>query len=130
MKTNEKKFANIFQIAGWRTISIIFAILLLLLITYYFRFFLTRSTTLYTDRAQERIKAAQDIYILVQTSINEISWIDREKGIIHIPVPNAMNLIVNIYNKKETARSEFLKRIENANNGIKSSVTQPAVIKQ
>lgn len=130
MKTNEKKFANIFQIAGWRTISIIFAILLLLLITYYFRFFLTRSTTLYTDRVQERIKAAQDINTLVQTSINEVSWIDREKGIMHIPVSNAMNLIVNIYNKKETARSEFLKRIENANNGIKSPVTQPAVIKQ
>lgn len=130
MKTNAKKFANIFQIAGWRSVSIIFAILLLLLIIYYFRFFLTRSTTLYTDRAQERLKAAQDINTLVQTSINEVSWIDREKGIIHIPVSNAMNLIVNIYNKKETARSEFLKRIENANNGIKSSVTQPAVIKQ
>lgn len=118
MRPKEKKTDDKVAVLRWQTVGTLFVILLLPLVVFYFRYFHTNKPSLYSDRVQERIKAANEVNSSAQTSINEFSWVDKDKGILHIPISNAMSLIDKIYKNKETARTEFLKRIESANNNI------------
>lgn len=97
-------------------VSSIALLLILIAGIYYMRTFMVKPASPYSDRFQERFNAFNDIYLNVETNINRIFYINHEQGIIHLPISNAMNTIINIYSNKTTARSNYLYRIERWNN--------------
>jgi len=74
----------------------------------------TRPAPLNTARIAERYDALKKLRAEEAKVLNEYDWQDQAKGIVRLPITNAMELIVREYQSPEAARSNLIARVEKA----------------
>lgn len=75
----------------------------------------TRPPALNQARIEERLKNLQDIRTSSAAALGTFGWQDETKGLVRLPVTNAMELIVREYKNPAAGRSNLLARVERAN---------------
>jgi len=75
----------------------------------------------YTQRAQvgakrveERYKFLQDQRAADAKAINEYDWVDKDKGIVRLPIQRAVELTLQEWQNPAAARSNLISRVEKA----------------
>jgi hypothetical protein len=67
------------------------------------------------ERGAERAKALQDIRAVETDALNNVGWIDQTKGLVRLPVAEAMKLTERAWQNPAQARADLLARVEKAN---------------
>ena len=75
----------------------------------------TRPAALNQARIEERIKNLRDITATSTDALNNYGWQDQTKGLIRLPITNAMELIVREWKNPAQGRSNLLARLDKAN---------------
>jgi hypothetical protein len=75
----------------------------------------TRPAGLNQARIQERIKNLHDISTAGAEALNSYGWQDQSKGLVRIPITNAMDWTVRLWKEPSAARSNLLARVDKAN---------------
>ena len=70
----------------------------------------TRPPDLAAERAAERTKARQDLTALETEMLTTYGWMDKTKGIVHIPVSEALKLSLELWQDPAQARASLLAR--------------------
>ena len=66
------------------------------------------------NRVEERQKFLQDLRAADAKTLNEYDWQDRDKGIVRIPIPRAVELSLQEWQNPASARSNLISRVEKA----------------
>src|SRR5436190_19007943 len=66
------------------------------------------------NRVEERYKFLQDQRAADAKALNEYDWVDKEKGIVRLPVQRAVELTLQEWHNPAAARSNLISRIEQA----------------
>ena len=74
----------------------------------------TRPASLNTARINERYENLKKLRAEEAKTLNEYDWQDQPKGIVRMPITNAMELIVREYQNPAAARSNLIARVEKA----------------
>jgi hypothetical protein len=75
----------------------------------------TRPAPLNQARIEERIKNLREITAVSTDALNNYGWQDQSKGLIRLPITNAMELVVRDWKNPAAARSNLLARVDKAN---------------
>ena len=75
----------------------------------------TRPSTLNLARIEERIKFLHEVNAAGAEALNNFGWQDQSKGLVRLPITNAMELIVREWKNPAAGRSNLLERLEKAN---------------
>jgi hypothetical protein len=75
----------------------------------------TRPDTLNAARIAERIKDRREIEAAAAEALNNFGWADQSKGVVRLPITNAMELVVREWKNPAAGRSNLLARLERAN---------------
>jgi hypothetical protein len=75
----------------------------------------TRPAILNKARIEERIKFLHEINTAGADALNSYGWQDQPKGLIRLPITNAMEWVVRQWKSPAAARSNLLARLEKAN---------------
>jgi hypothetical protein len=78
-------------------------------------YYRTRPEPLNQARIQERIKDLQEINTGAAEALNNFGWQDQTKGLVRLPITNAMDLIVREWKNPAQGRSNLLARLAKAN---------------
>ena len=65
-------------------------------------------------RAAERAAALKELRAAEADSLNNVGWIDQGKGIVRLPIANAMQLAEREWQNPAAARSNLIARVEKA----------------
>lgn len=65
-------------------------------------------------RIAERSKALVELRAAEAEALNTPAWIDQTKGLVRLPVTNAMDLVLRAWQNPEAARSNLIARVEKA----------------
>lgn len=75
----------------------------------------TQSPPLNAQRAAERRKALVEMRAEDAKDLHNAGWIDQTKGIVRLPIANAMSLLVSEWQKSPAlARSNLIERVKKA----------------
>ena len=75
----------------------------------------TRPAGLNQARIAERIKNLSDITGASSQALNHYGWLDQSKGLVRLPITNAMQWVVREWHDPAAARSNLLARVDKAN---------------
>jgi hypothetical protein len=75
----------------------------------------TQPAGLNQARIDERIKNLRDITATTTDALNNYGWQDQPKGLVRLPITNAMALVVREWKNPAAARSNLLARLDKAN---------------
>jgi hypothetical protein len=75
----------------------------------------TQAPPLNANRAAERAKALADIRAVETDALNNVGWIDPTKGLVRLPIDEAMKLVEVAWRNPSAARSNLIARVEKAN---------------
>ena len=75
----------------------------------------TRPAPLNANRAAERAKARAEIRAAETDALNNVGWIDPAKGLVRLPIVDAMNLVEREWQNPAAARSNLIARVDKAN---------------
>jgi hypothetical protein len=75
----------------------------------------TRPAPLNEARIAERIKNLHEINATASDALNHYGWQDQTKGLIRMPISNAMEMVVREWRNPAAGRSNLLARVEKAN---------------
>jgi len=75
----------------------------------------TRPAPLGTERVAERKKALSELNAANVEALNTPGWVDQGKGIVRLPISNAMELVVKEYANPVAARSNLVAAADKAN---------------
>ena len=67
------------------------------------------------DRAAVRLKALTEIRAAESQALNQAGWIDRNRGLVHLPIEVAMQITEREWQQPDAARSNLLARAEKVN---------------
>jgi hypothetical protein len=65
-------------------------------------------------RKVERAKARADLTALETEALNNVGWIDQTKGLVRLPIAEAMKLAEREWQNPVQARSNLIARVEKA----------------
>src|SRR5438128_10774812 len=74
----------------------------------------TRPAPVGANRVEERYKFLQDQRAADAKALNEYDWIDKDKGIVRLPVQRAVELTLQEWQNPAAARSNLISRVEKA----------------
>ncbi|MBI3849767.1 MAG: hypothetical protein HY298_05685 [Verrucomicrobia bacterium] len=74
----------------------------------------TRPAPLNTARIAERHETLKKLRAEEAKTLTEYDWQDQVKGVVRLPITNAMELIVREYQNPAAARSNLIARVEKA----------------
>ena len=67
-----------------------------------------------TDRAAERKKFLLEMRAADTEALNSYAWLDKNKGIVRLPIEEAMKLVEAAWKNPPSARSNLISRVEKA----------------
>ena len=67
------------------------------------------------ERAAERAKALTELRAAETDALNNAAWIDQTKGLVRLPIADAMKLAEREGQNPSQARSNLIARVEKAN---------------
>ena len=74
----------------------------------------TRPAPVGANRVEERYKFLQDQRAADAKALNEYDWIDKDKGVVRLPVQRAVELTLQEWQNPAAARSNLISRVEKA----------------
>jgi hypothetical protein len=74
----------------------------------------TRPIPLGADRAAVRIKALRELRANNEEVLNSYGWQDQNKGVVRMPIKDAMALSLKLWQDPVSARSNLVARVEKA----------------
>lgn len=66
-------------------------------------------------RKAERAKARAELTAVETEALNSVAWIDQTKGLVRLPIAEAMKLAEREWQNPAQARSNLIARVEKAN---------------
>jgi|SRR5579859_2434417 len=66
------------------------------------------------DRAAERKKFLAEMRAADAEALNSYGWLDKSKGIVRLPIEQAMKLVESKWQNPPAARSNLISRVEKA----------------
>jgi hypothetical protein len=75
----------------------------------------TQPAPLNQARIQERLKFLHEVNTAGAEALNNFAWQDQTKGLVRLPITNAMQLVVQEWKNPAVGRSNLLARLEKAN---------------
>ena len=67
------------------------------------------------ERGAERAKARMEIQAAEADALHNVGWVDRTKGLVRLPIAEAMKLTEREWQNPAKARADLLARVEKAN---------------
>ena len=86
----------------------------------------TRAPELNAARAAERAKALAELRAAETEALHNLAWIDQSKGIVRLPVEDAMRLVEREWQNPAAARSNLIARVEKATAQPPKAPEQPS----
>ncbi len=74
----------------------------------------TQPPPLGEDRIAVRKKALADLRAAEATELETYGWVDQSKGVVRLPINEAMNLALRKWQNPAAARSNLIDRVEKA----------------
>ena len=65
-------------------------------------------------RAAERAKALADLRAEEATALNHVGWVDQAKGVVRLPIAEAIKLAETKWQNPAQARADLIARVEKA----------------
>jgi len=107
-----------FDSSSWgRGFSVTLAVVLVCLIFAALVWKMRQYTTpapLGAQRAAERAKALTELRAAEADALNNVGWVDPAKGLVRLPITNAMNLVEVKWQNPAEARADLIARVEKA----------------
>jgi hypothetical protein len=75
----------------------------------------TRPAPLNQARIEERAKFLREINAAGADALNNYGWQDQSKGLVRLPISNAVELVIREWQNPAAGRSNLLARVEKAN---------------
>lgn len=100
-----------------RSCSVTFAVVLVCLIFAALVWKMRQYTTpapLGAERAAERAKALVELRAAETDALNNVGWVDPTKGLVRLPIAEAMKLVENKWQNPAKARADLIARVEKA----------------
>ena len=66
------------------------------------------------DTAAARVKALSELRVTESNALNQAGWIDRSRGLVRLPIAEAMRITENEWQNPAAARSNLIARVEKA----------------
>ena len=96
------------------TVAVVVASLIFVALVWKMREY-TTPAPLGAERATERTKALHELRAAEADALNNVGWIDQTKGLVRIPIAEAMKLSETAWhNNPSQARSNLIARVEKA----------------
>jgi hypothetical protein len=74
----------------------------------------TTPAPLGAERAAERAKALVELRAAETEALNNVGWVDPTKGLVRLPIVEAMKLVENKWQNPAKARADLIARVEKA----------------
>jgi hypothetical protein len=74
----------------------------------------TQPPPLGEDRAAVRAKALAELRADEKEALENVGWIDQSKGLVRLPIEDAMALVLREWQNPPAARSNLIARVEKA----------------
>jgi hypothetical protein len=74
----------------------------------------TQAPPVNANRAAERARALEEIRAAESKGLQEVGWINEDKGVVRLPIETAMTLVEREWRNPSAARSNLLARVEKA----------------
>jgi hypothetical protein len=94
-------------------LAIVGALLMVLVLVLTMKHY-TRPTALGQERAAERLQFLAELRQAEAKILFEYAWQDQVKGLVRMPVSNAMDLVVREYQDPAAARNRMIERVDKA----------------
>ena len=114
MNTLETNNNNQSRFAGWPTLLAVFGACLIFAL-------LVGETKKYTQpppvdegRAVARAKALSELRAAEADALHTVGWVDQAKGVVRLPIGEAMKLVEREWQNPAQARSNLIARVEKA----------------
>ena len=78
------------------------------------------------DRAALRSKAMADIRAAEATGLNTPDWVDRDRGIVRLPIETAMQIYEQAAQNPEAARADLIARAGKAAEPLPKTAPKPS----
>ena len=75
----------------------------------------TQPAPLGAERAQVRARALAEIRASEKEALENVGWIDQNKGLVRLRIEDAMKLVERAWQNPPAARSNLIARVEKAN---------------
>src|SRR6266581_1239957 len=79
------------------------------------------------NRIEERYKFLQDQRAADAKALSEYDWIDKDKGIVRLPVQRALELTLQEWQNPAAARSNLMSRVEKATAAPPKAPEKPSI---
>ncbi len=74
----------------------------------------TTPPPLNAGRAAERAKALVELHAAEADALNNVGWVDQAKGVVRLPIVEAMKLAEREWQNPAQARADLIARVEKA----------------
>lgn len=78
------------------------------------------------ERVAERYKALEEVRTTSQQMLTTVAWINREKGIVRLPLSVALEVVEREWQDPARARSNLIERVRKANEPPPAPPAQPS----
>jgi hypothetical protein len=78
------------------------------------------------DRAAERAKALAELRIADTDALNNPGWIDRDRGVVRLPISVALQITESNWQNPAAARSNLIARVEKAAAPLPKAAEKPS----
>lgn len=112
MNSENKDCCNCATRAAY-AIAVVGTFLIMAFLVWAMRHF-TQPAPLNANRAAERAKALGEIRAAEADGLNNVGWIDPVKGVVRLPIAEAMKLTEREWQNPAAARSNLIARVEKA----------------
>lgn len=96
------------------TVAVVLACLIFVALVWKMREY-TTPAPLGAERAAERAKALAELRAAETDALNNPAWIDQTKGLVRLPIADAINLASREWQNPSQARSNLIARVAKAN---------------
>jgi len=74
----------------------------------------TTPAPLGAERAAERAKALAELRAAETDALDNVGWVDQPKGVVRLPIAEAMKLVERQWQNPASARQDLIARVEKA----------------
>ena len=86
----------------------------------------TQPAPLGAERAQVRARALAEIRASEKEALENVGWIDQNKGLVRLRIEDAMKLVERAWQNPPAARSNLIARVEKANEAPPKAPEKPS----
>ena len=112
---NANEYKSCCQWRGWGTVLVVLAACLIFAALVWQMKKYTQATAAIDEaRKVERAKVRADLNAAEVDALNNVGWVDQTKGIVRLPIAEAMKMVEQQWQHPDQARSNLNARVEKA----------------